>query len=99
MGPQNRRDFLQTSAATAAAFTLGPLARDERAESNAPNGVSSPGAKDTEERLLRARPVPLSDVRVTGGPAKLAQDSDAKYLLELEPDRMMAYYRIRAGLP
>jgi DUF1680 family protein len=29
---------------------------------------------------------------------KLAQDADAKYLLELEPDRMMAFYRLRAGL-
>ena len=34
-----------------------------------------------------------------GGPLKRAQDITAKYLLELEPDRMLAYYRIRAGLP
>jgi len=36
---------------------------------------------------------------VLGGPLKRAQDITAKYLLELEPDRMLAYYRIRAGLP
>jgi uncharacterized protein len=47
---------------------------------------------------LPARPLPLSDVRLTGGPLKHAQDLDAKYLLELEPDRMLAYYRERAGL-
>jgi hypothetical protein len=41
----------------------------------------------------------LSKVRVTGGPLKAAQDSTAKYLLSLDPDRMMAYYRERAGLP
>jgi uncharacterized protein len=36
---------------------------------------------------------------VLGGPLKQAQDLTAKYLLELEPDRMLAYYRVRAGLP
>lgn len=45
-----------------------------------------------------ARPLPLSAVRLTGGPLKRAQDLDAAYLLKLEPDRMMAYYRKRAGL-
>lgn len=45
-----------------------------------------------------ARPLPLSAVRLTGGPLQHAQELDARYLLELEPDRMMAYYRIRAGL-
>ena len=45
-----------------------------------------------------ARPFPLSSVRITGGPLKRAQDLNADYLLKLEPDRMMAYYRKRAGL-
>jgi DUF1680 family protein len=102
MALQNRRDFLQASAATAAAITLGPLAHEARAEVAALDTAKStggPGAREIEDKLLRARPVPLTDVRVTGGPAKLAQDADAKYLLELEPDRMMAYYRVRAGLP
>jgi hypothetical protein len=45
-----------------------------------------------------AVPLPLSAVRLTGGPLKHAQELDADYLLKLEPDRMLAYYRIRAGL-
>jgi uncharacterized protein len=45
-----------------------------------------------------ARPLPLTDVRLTGGPLKRAQDLSATYLLELEPDRMLAFYRQRAGL-
>ena len=45
-----------------------------------------------------ARPLPLSAVRLTGGPLKHAQDLDIAYLLKLEPDRMLAYYRKRAGL-
>jgi uncharacterized protein len=46
----------------------------------------------------KARPLPLSSVRLTGGPLQNAQDLTAKYLLQLEPDRMMAYLRQRAGL-
>lgn len=46
----------------------------------------------------KARPLPLADVRVTGGPLKRAQDLDAQYLLSLEPDRMMAFLRKSAGL-
>src|SRR6478672_862834 len=45
-----------------------------------------------------ARPLPLSAVRLSGGPLKRAQDLDANYLLKLEPDRMLSYYRKRAGL-
>jgi hypothetical protein len=45
-----------------------------------------------------ARPFPLAAVRLTGGPLKRAQDLDAAYLLSLEPDRMLAFYRTRAGL-
>jgi DUF1680 family protein len=45
-----------------------------------------------------ARPLALSAVRLTAGPLKHAQDLDAKYLLELEPDRMLYYLRQSAGL-
>src|SRR5690606_30308191 len=51
-----------------------------------------------ERRMLRARPVPLGKVRLTGGPLKHAQEITAAYLLSLDPDRMLAYYRERAGL-
>src|SRR6186713_2297100 len=46
-----------------------------------------------------ARPLPLTAVRLTGGPLKKAQDLDAAYLLSLDPDRMLSFYRKRAGLP
>ncbi len=46
----------------------------------------------------KARPFPIADVRLTGGPLKHAQDLDAQYLLSLEPDRMMAFLRQSAGL-
>ena len=45
-----------------------------------------------------ASPLPLTAVRLTGGPLKKAQELDAAYLLSLDPDRMLAFYRTRAGL-
>lgn len=46
----------------------------------------------------KARPLPLGDVRLAGGPLKHAQDLDAAYLLSLSTDRMMAFLRKAAGL-
>ena len=93
---QSRRDFLQQSAATATVAAIGPIA--STAESL--RGVeATTSARPVDTGRIRARPVPSSCVRVLGGPLKRAQDATAKYLLELEPDRMLAYYRIRAGLP
>ena len=48
--------------------------------------------------VVKAKPLPLSAVRLTGGPLAHAQQLSARYLLQLEPDRMLAYYRKRAGL-
>src|SRR5215470_17333184 len=84
LGPamsSTRRDFLQVSASTAAAFALGPLTRDAHAELPPTLAVSP-----LQPKAIRARPVHLSKIRLTGGPLKAAQDSTAKYLLSLEPD-------------
>src|SRR5881275_1679941 len=86
-----RRDFLRVSASAAAVITLDPIV--ERADAATARPAAAP-----DSHVVRARPLHLSKVRVTGGPLKHAQDLTAKYLLELEPDRMMAYYRVRAGL-
>ncbi|NJD64689.1 MAG: hypothetical protein FIB00_05520 [Chloroflexi bacterium] len=48
--------------------------------------------------VIRARPLPLTAVRLTGGPLKRALDLNSAYLLALEPDRMLSYFRQRAGL-
>ena len=55
-------------------------------------------AQASEAKTVKARPLPLDSVRLTGGPLKNAQDLDADYLLKLEPDRMLAQLRERAGL-
>lgn len=59
---------------------------------------ASNAARASEEKILKVRPLPLNAVRLTGGPLKHAQELDAEYLLQLEPDRMLAYLRQRAGL-
>ena len=97
----SRRDFLQRSAAAAAAASLAPVASAAPlfAEPVTRATPETPAAiRAFERKMLHARPFPLGNVRVTGGPLKNAQDLTAKYLLSLDPDRMMAYYRERAGL-
>jgi len=44
-----------------------------------------------------ARPLPLTAVRLTGGPLKRAQELDAAYLLKLEPDRMLCVSKLEAA--
>jgi uncharacterized protein len=46
-----------------------------------------------------ARPFPLTDVRLLDGPFRDAMQRDQKYLLALEPDRLLHNFRVTAGLP
>ena len=55
-------------------------------------------AQATRAKLVKARPLALDAVRLLPGPLKTAQDLDADYLLDLQPDRMLAFLRQRAGL-
>src|SRR5690242_9252759 len=50
-------------------------------------------ATEQGNKTIKLHPLPLDHV-----PLKAAQDADAKYLLELQPDRMLAFLRQRAGL-
>jgi uncharacterized protein len=82
---------LQSSFILGLLFTCLPLAPDLLGQTTNP-------ALTSEAKIITVRPLPLEDVRLTGGPLKHAQELDAEYLLELQPDRMLAYLRIRAGL-
>ncbi|HTJ24518.1 MAG TPA: beta-L-arabinofuranosidase domain-containing protein [Gemmatimonadaceae bacterium] len=93
-----RRDFVQRSASSAALAALAPGAAAVTGLVPEPAAAADARARGVEAKFIRAHPVPLERVRLTGGPLKHAQESDAKYLLSLDPDRMMAYYRVRAGL-
>ena len=48
---------------------------------------------------VEARPFPLSDLRLLEGSLfKHAMDKDARWLLDLEPDRLLHRFRLNAGL-
>ncbi len=74
--------------------------RSPQASKSAPAAysMSLPIEVITNAVPLRAQPLPLSDVRLTGGPLQHAQELDASYLLELNPDQIMYYLRQDAGL-
>ncbi|HEX3876794.1 MAG TPA: beta-L-arabinofuranosidase domain-containing protein, partial [Bryobacteraceae bacterium] len=55
-------------------------------------------AIETEMRIVKAPALPLESVRLTGGPLKHAQDTELAYLLELDPNRMLAFLRRSAHL-
>src|SRR5436305_14239367 len=46
-----------------------------------------------------AQPFALEDVRLLDGPFRDAQLRDARYLLELDADRLLHTFRVNAGLP
>ncbi|HEY3383707.1 MAG TPA: beta-L-arabinofuranosidase domain-containing protein [Vicinamibacterales bacterium] len=47
----------------------------------------------------RAEPFPLQDVRLLDGPFREAMLRDQRYLLDLDPDRLLHNFRVNAGLP
>ena len=96
-----RRNFLQVSATAASAITIQPLVAGARPGStpDAPDqSAHNAGVRASEATRFRARPVPLANVRLTGGPLKHWQEATGVYLLSLDPDRMLAPYRRNAGL-
>ena len=62
------------------------------------SGQNTNPAQLAERRTVKLDALPLNHVRLTGGPLKTAQEADAKYLLELQPDLMLAFLRQHAGL-
>lgn len=64
----------------------------------------SPSAQEMPGRLAkplegsRAELFPLSDVRITGGRMLRVQELSHKYLLTLDPDRLLSWFWREAGL-
>jgi len=52
-----------------------------------------------EKVSLSAKPFALEDVRLLDGPFRAAMERDRTYLLSLEPDRLLHFFRVTAGLP
>ncbi len=61
--------------------------------------LSISGAGSGQEDVLKARPIPLNQVRLLEGPFKHAMELDGAYLLRLDADRLLSRFRENAGLP
>jgi len=48
---------------------------------------------------IQAYPFDLNEVRLLDGPFKEAMAADSRYLLRIEPDRLLSDFRVHAGLP
>src|SRR5262245_56014773 len=84
MGNASRRELLKTLGAG----TIGAAVR-----------AAYPSAFARDAAGARVTPFALDDVRLLEGPFRDARDRDARYLLELEPDRLLHNFRVNAGLP
>ena len=81
--PHSRRDALKLLSAGAASFVCAPCVQ------------ANIDSADLSEAGIY---FPLANVRLGPGPFLEAQKLDAAYLMQLEPDRMLANFRINAGL-
>jgi DUF1680 family protein len=61
-------------------------------------GQSEYTARVANKIQLKARPFKLTEVRLLDGPFKKAMESDGAYLLRLDPDRLLSWFRKEAGL-
>ncbi len=96
-----RRQWLKTMAAASVAFSQWRVLH--AADSPPPEVSPTTAANLAEGKIQRAvatkaESFPLKDVRLLDGPFLRAQNRDGKYLLELEPDRLLHQFRVNAGL-
>ena len=56
-------------------------------------------AAEASPVVLSAEPFDLAEVRLLDGPFKDAQERDKGYILRVEPDRLMHWWRVNNGLP
>jgi uncharacterized protein len=96
-----RRELLKTIVASAIVTAIGTasprvFASSSRSPAIFESLIEQEGVKHTV--APRAVPFDLADVRLLEGPFRSAQERDARYLLQLEPDRLLHNFRLNAGL-
>ncbi len=74
-------------------LTLGALWHGARPASTARPSPVAPVVR------FKALPFPLEDVRLLDSPFRDAMVRDQRYLLDLDPDRLLHNFRVSAGLP
>lgn len=99
MNPLSRRGFLRNSALAAAAGTMMPRglwALGQDAVVNVPRSINHVG---NEKTGWKARPFPMTQVRLRSGYLKEMQERDRVYLYMLPNDRLAHSFRVTAGKP
>jgi len=56
-------------------------------------------AEVQEKMAIKVRPFSITEVKLLDGPFKHAEEMNEKYLLSLEPDRLLHTFRLTAGIP
>lgn len=91
-----RKSSLVAAASLVAAIALAPAA-GAIAQSYVPEYTNA-AVKERPAITIRAYPFDLRDVRLLDGPFKDAMEADVRYLLEIQPDRLLSEFRAHAGL-
>src|SRR5258707_2583113 len=73
------------------------VTNDLQAQSYVP-GYGKQTMKVSPQVAVQAYPFDLRDVRLLDGPFKEAMEADARYLLQIEPDRLLSDFRVHSGL-
>ena len=94
-----RRELLKTVGASAVAATIGAAFPDAiRFLYATRRSFGFPERVIKQAVTARVAAFSLADVRLLEGPFRQAQELDARYLLQLEPDRLLHNFRVNAGL-
>lgn len=97
---RTRRQFLRALGIGAAGVLTAPIAQAQSKVAAENSRAAAPNAAGPNPQShLAVEPFRLVDVRLLPGPFLDAQHRDEKYLLQLEPDRLLHNFRLNAGLP
>jgi len=77
---------------------LAPLAIGLSARGDAPRWHDEK-TKAENKAAIRAYPFDLRDVKLLEGPFRQGMEANRKYLLSIEPDRLLYNFRVTSGLP
>jgi len=92
----SRREALKTISSAAGVAAIGLCFPRGLLAADAP--TTTPASDKIAPVKPRVIPFSLPDVQLNDGPFKDAQLRDARYLLSLDPDRMLHNFRVNAGL-
>jgi uncharacterized protein len=99
-GEFSRRHFMTSVAAATGTAFLPKSLMALPLQDPVVNTVQKAGKSVSYEKVpWKARPFPMTQVRLGEGPCKIAMEADRQYLHSLPTDRLLHTFRINAGIP